>query len=642
MHCRFAVFVRGLVLIVALSAITAPGSAADLVLHGAGWSITIEPGTLQVTAMPAGSAPLVISTGAQRASAVTDLKQAGQEASWALPSAKLRVEIRLDDDVLVVRFEAAEAASFTWPVLPGASAPRAYILPMFEGLYIPADDKPWAEFLVNQGAFTTTAGLSMPFWGLDCGRHSLTYILDNPFNNELEFTTDAAGLGLKLTHTFTRNQKVKQLGFRIHLGDASPVTPARLYRKHLIDSSQFVSLKQKLAQTPDVAKLPGAPHIYLWGDGFSTELLQLMSDSGIDRAWLGSADWDKLGTHPDAVEKAIALGYLVGPYDSFHSIHSPDEPDTWETAQFDRALYETGGVVKADGSKRKGFKQKGFVLSPRAARPFVEKRVSKLMNQFRCNSWFIDCDAFGDVFDDYSDGHAATQEDDARERLSRMAWIRDKYSAVIGSEGGSAYAAPVIHFAHGMTTPVIGWGDAEMSDRSSKYFVGAWYPSERPATFFKTVPMKEVYRRAYADPLFRLPLYEMVFHDSVVATHQWLSASLKFEDADHARELLELLYNVPPLYHLDLKEWRARKDRIARHFQLFSPLHRESALLPMTNFEWLSADRLVQQTKFGDRLELVANFSEQPFPFGEIQIPGRSFLARWTSTGKTLVYTPED
>jgi hypothetical protein len=137
------------------------------------------------------------------------------------------------------------------------------------------------------------------------------------------------------------------------------------------------------------------------------------------------------------------------------------------------------------------------------------------MDQFRCNSWSIDCDAFGDLYDDYSPAHPATQEDDMNARLSRMAWVRDRIGAVIGSEGGSAYAAGTIHFAHGIMTPGIGWGDPDMKERNSPYYLRAYYPPDGPAVFLKQVPMKPKYRRIYADPRYRLPLHEVVFHTSM-------------------------------------------------------------------------------------------------------------------------------
>ncbi len=416
--------------------------------------------------------------------------------------------------------------------------------------------------------------------------------------------------------------------------------PARIYRNDLIEQGKFVSLQKKIDQIPDVAKLLGAAHIYLWGDGLSSKMIQRLSDAGLDRLWLGSASWSGLGEDPALISKAISAGYLIGPYDSFHSIHSPKEADTWETAQFDAQLYETGPVVLEDGTKKTGFKHKGYILSPLAARPAVEKRVSQLMSQFHCNSWFIDCDATGEVFDDYSPLHPATQADDMNARLSRLAWIRDTFKVVIGSEGGSSYAAGTIHFAHGIMTPVIGWGDPDLTTRSSPYYLGGYYPPEHPAVFFKQVPMKEEYRHIYADPRSRLPLYQTVFHDSIVTTHQWGYGSLKFTDEDHARELLELLYNVPPLYHLTLAEWARRDKSIKAHYEFFSPLHRKAALVPMTDFSWLTADHRVQRTVFENTLEMTANFGHDPFTDGTLHIPAQSILARWIDTGESHLFSP--
>jgi hypothetical protein len=633
---------------------------------------------------------------------------------------------------------------------------------MFEGLYVPADDESWAKFLVGQGPLDTTAGLSMPFWGIDCGPHTLTYVITNPFNNELSWGRDGGRLTARFTHTFPPNAKTREYGLRVYLGGASPVEPARVFRQYLMEHGQIVSFKAKMTRTPDVSKLLGAAHVYLWGDGligrrdlanlggiaqriveqsdaavpsvgkrlwelmgadarallkaipakewvdnhdrgeiaeefsrilerrdfygadawrgvslpdeartmlkagvsaltdaqvgrlnclllrsafpgqlkpvetwgdgWSPKMIQTLADAGLDRLWLGSPTWTGLRNHPETVRKAIRLGYLTGPYDSYHSIHSPQETDTWETAQFDQQLYETGAIVRQDGTTRKGFRQKGHILSPLAARPYVERRVSDLMRQFQCNSWFIDCDAFGEVFDDYSSLHPATQEEDMNARLSRMAWIRDTFKIAIGSEGGSAYAAGTIHFAHGMMTPVIGWDDGDMKDRSSKYFLGGYYPPDGPAIFFKQVPLKPEYRRVYADPRYRLPLYEMVFHDSVVATHQWGYGSLKFTDEDHARELLELLYGVPPLYHLNLDEWSKRRAEIKAHYDFFSPLHRQAGLLPMTDFGWL--------TEFGDALELVANFGTRSSSYQGTNLPPRSILAARSGMKNPRLYTP--
>ncbi len=378
-----------------------------------------------------------------------------------------------------------------------------------------------------------------------------------------------------------------------------------------------------------------------WGNGTSPKMIRQLAAAGLDRLWLGSDGWKGFLDRPQTVAAAKKAGFLIGPYDSYHSIHRPGEPDTWETAQFDAALYETGAIVNADGARRPGFKQKGFLLSPAAARPYVEKRVSALMAAFHPNSWFIDCDGFGDYFDDYSERHPATQQSDLQARVSRMAWIRDTFGAVVGTEGCSAGVAATVHFAHGVMTPVIGWGDPDLTSKQSRYYLGSYYPPDEPQVFFKPVPMKEEYRRIYYDPRFRLPLFETVFHDSVIATHHWSFASLKARDEARTVELLELLYQVPPLYHLNLPEFQKRRAQIKRHYEFFSPLHRETALLPLTDFQWLTPDRAAQRAVFGGRIEVVANFGRGSFQYGGARLGPHTLQVTHRVTGQTQNYAAQ-
>ena len=256
------------------------------------------------------------------------------------------------------------------------------------------------------------------------------------------------------------------------------------------------------------------------------------------------------------------------------------------------------------------------------------------MKTFPCNAWFIDCDAFGQVYEDYSPLHPASQEEDMRARLRRMAWIRDTYGLVIGSEGGAAYAASTIHFAQGMTTPVIGFGEPDLKDPRSPYFLARWnQPFQQPL-------LKPEYYRPHFDPRFRLPLYQAVFHDSVVTTDHPGAPLLKFRDQIVTRALLSSLYNVPPLYVLDRAEFRRQRRWIQAHYAFFSALHREAALLPLTDFTWLTTDRLVQRNVFGRKLEMVANFGRRPFRFRGFRLPGRSILAHRLDTGQARIYTP--
>ena len=751
------------------------GAAPETVrLSNSVWTVDITTQSLAVNAYPVGSETATSISSAQPGfDNITDFSQDGNTVSWKLPDQFLSVRFELAGESLSVEFvhdkQTRDTLRLTWPVIEDSQSLRAYILPLFEGSYVPKDDVTWQDFLSERGPIDTTAGLSMPFWGLDLTDRTLTYILSNPFNNQIRFNrTAAASLGMAVSHTFTPNWEQRRYGLHISLGAASPIAPAKQYRDWLQQNAEFVSFAEKIEKTPAAEKLLGAAHVYLWGgkllsqydvtdwqtfatrlssdsgvatqiwaqlnaearkaireiaqsaypskysrpvvsraiseqlekpdfynptiwteisltseteklisrgistlsvtevyrrncllfyaafpdtlrhpdewgDGLSLKMLEQFAENGLDRLWLGVDSWQDGFRHPTAVAKAKALGYLVGPYDSYHSIHHPNEKDTWETAQFDLALYETGAIVNADGTKSRGFKKKGYHLSPLVAQPYVEGRVNGIVAQMPSdfNTWFIDCDAYGELYDDYSATHPATQLDDMHARLARIAWIRDTHNMVVGSEGGAAYSAAVLHFAHGMMVPVIGWGDPDMKSKTSPYYVGGYWPPEGPAIHIKQVPLKPNYLYHYYDPRFRLPLYQIVFHDSVVTTHHWGSGSLKFKNAIGTLVLLELLYNVPPLYHLNIEEFSKHKAWIKQHYAFFSPLHRQIGGQAMTDFEWLSDDRQVQRTKFGDAVEIFANFGVDAFRYKDVVIPGRSVMARWMDTGEIEVFSVE-
>ena len=103
--------------------------------------------------------------------------------------------------------------------------------------------------------------------------------------------------------------------------------------------------------------------------------------------------------------------------------------------------------------------------------------------------------------------------------------------------------------------------------------------------------------------------------------------------------LTELLYNVPPLYHMNLSEFAKHGARMERQYAVFSPLHRELALLPLTEFGWLTDDRMVQGTVFGDRVAIIANFAEDDWHSAGADVPARSVLVRRRGADD-IVYTP--
>ncbi len=354
-----------------------------------------------------------------------------------------------------------------------------------------------------------------------------------------------------------------------------------------------------------------------WGDGFSLPMLESLRAAGLDRALLLLSDLHRATPRPDVVRKAEELGYLIGPYDSYHSVHDPNAaPDaTWETAQFDQVAYDEGRVQNADGSGHAGFKGRGYHFAPSAAWPYVRKRVEAVMEQSPFTAWFVDCDATAECFDDFHPRHPATRPEDIRARRQRLGWLESTQHLVVGSEGGSVLFADVIHFGHGPQTPYLGHLAREFKDTGSASFLGRHWPGDTPAMYFKSASVPPSLVSPYFDPRTRIPLYRGALGDEVLVSHHWNFDSFKLGDVAAVRELMELLHMVPPLYHLNRETWPQRRAAILRHFAFWSPLHRRLATAPLVRFETLAPDRLLQRTTFRlpeGEVTITVNFGATP------------------------------
>ena len=740
------------------------------------WAISVRPSNLEMVAKPAGKAEFLFSCAQPGLGSVRNIKTERDRIQWETGEGSICFSLHLTGSDFSVAIAVSNRDEFTWPIIQEADTLKALIWPRWEGCYIPINDGRWRNYLIDYGDWSTTDGLCMPFWGLDCESYTLTYIAENPFNNHIRFSQPNDKLAFQLTHEFPSINPSRNMNFVVHLGSReSPAEPAKAYRRWLMENQRFVSMKEKIQRIPKAEQLLGAAHVYLWGDapfsrydvktkkwnslclrmieqnrdgkhspgkrlkeimnperwrtvvelsktehasiyqqsqlaeelsrlldipdfynsadwegialpeealdllkqnpqslsdadrcrlnslvlkaaypdllleidewgnGLSLKMLNRFQAEGFDRMRFCLDSWLGALKRPQLARVADERGCLLGAYDSYDSVHDPSakgSDNSWETAQFDRELYENGPIVLKNGLKKPGFKKIGYMLSPIAARPYVERRVNSYLRIIPFNYFFMDCDAFGEDFDDYSPLHPTPMQNAADARVDRLKWIQDQYRTVMGSEGGSAYFVPALHVVEGVVTPVIGWGDSARKDKNSKYYLGRYWPPDGPEVFMKTVPLQEEYRYFYFDPRFRLPLYETVFHDSIVTTHHWSSGSLKYEDTIKLNAMIEMLYMVPPLYHINLDEFEQRKAWMKKHYSFFSPLHRELGFAELTDFQWLTADRLVQLAVFDNRVNLIANFSNDVFTYRGVQIPQNSVMAQWKDTGRRQFFTP--
>jgi Glycosyl hydrolases related to GH101 family, GH129 len=603
------------------------------------WSIRIVPAQLGLWGNPSGiNREIMLASPAGAPEKIADLKTGKDKLSWRIPEKDLVVEMQLSEAELSVRFTTSREQTLEWPMTGADPTAVAAIYPESEGLYIPVDDPFWVQLMAKGNCRDTQGGISMPFWGFQFDKAAITYFLTNDLRSRLCFGNSQNRLFLKTSHEFLKRDAFPAYEVKIALTDNSPIAPAKVYRNWLIKTGGHVSWAQKLKQTPEAGKLFGAMHAYLWGDGRTKEAMEQLHQLGVERACLiyaESLDAQSRITQ-DTIATAKRLGYLIGPYDTLNNIQDPKTADDFPSI-FDEELFRTGGIMERDGKRMTGFANRGYELSSEALRrasvPYVKQRVNSYI-EAGANNYFLDSDAFGSLYDDYDPLHPMTTAIDRENKIQRMRIVSQESRLVLGSERAAAWGAPFIHFSHGTETPHLGVMYELMRQRD---LFGGYYPAARPRRFFNPIIAPADFAKAVYDPRYRLPLYQVVFHDSLVSTDRWEMSLVKFSNLVQARTLLQLLYNVPSLWSLDQKTIKEDGERIKALSAFFAPLHRLVGDKPMKRFRWLTADRMVQRTQFGNEIELTANFGEQAFG----NIPPRCIEARWLKGNRRQQYCPE-
>src|SRR5262249_12701760 len=154
-----------------------------------------------------------------------------------------------------------------------------------------------------------------------------------------------------------------------------------------------------------------------------------------------------------------------------------------------------GCIQEHSGAPAAGFANRGCNLSSEALRqrttaPNIASRYAQHV-QDGATAVFIDSDAFGEFFADYSAAHPMTMARDRDNLYARLSDGITQYHFVLGSEHVHAWSHAVAHFSHGGAQSHVIWLAQADHDR-----FGGWWPPERPGIFFKTVDFTPVEQRA--------------------------------------------------------------------------------------------------------------------------------------------------
>jgi hypothetical protein len=123
---------------------------------------------------------------------------------------------------------------------------------------------------------------------------------------------------------------------------------------------------------------------------------------------------------------------------------------------------------------------------------------------------------------------------------------------------------------------------------------------------------------------YRLPLWELVFHDCVVADWYWGDYNNKLPALWNKRDLFNVLYGTPPMFMFERDSWEKNKARFVQSYKNTYACVRAAGYSEMTSHRYLTADRDVQQTSFANGTTVTVNFGDVPYhlPDATVVEPG--------------------
>ncbi len=596
----------------------AHGGTVDFTVRGG--TASVDTGSLRVTGRTADGSSLPVSgAAAQHLGKPGEVTVDGGTARWSYPGKHLSVSAASEHGRLrmTVRSTAQEDQNLSWPSTKAPAGTNGSLqIPRGEGISVPVADRFW-----NSGAAglkdteaDLSGGLTLPLWGYTQGRHGVGYMVPEEVGTSLGFASASGRLGATAKHEFSQREQTRDYTVHFSLTGSSPVAAAKEYRSYLSEHGRLRTLKDKIKDNPENAKLLGAVHAYAWGGARSAKAVDELHEMGVSRLWLGYDSDDEPMTK-QAVRAAKKNGYLVGPYDSYDNgqpAKSADNP----SSKWPGTVYPDFCVRDWKGKPKGGFHGRGCYLSSEAfkkaepSRHYLRDRVTK-MTANGADSYFLDVDAAGELFTDASKGHRMNKKQDRANRLQRMAEISGKRKLVLGSESAAAWSAPVLSFNHGAQTPVT---DGLWKLQKDKQKWGGYAPEGAPKIFFKPVKLPSSLAKAMFDPRYRIPLYETALHGSVINADRWEMPYDKLPDQKKDRALMSALYNTPLNFTLGSKNLKSTGKEMAALQRSFAPLHKAAGTEPMTGFQRLTGDNTVQRSDFGHgKLTVTANFGSKPY-----------------------------
>ena len=143
-----------------------------------------------------------------------------------------------------------------------------------------------------------------------------------------------------------------------------------------------------------------------------------------------------------------------------------------------------------------------------------------------------------------------TRTDSKKWKMELLRYMSEDNKLVTGCETGHDASVPFLHYFEGM----MSLGPYRVPDAG-----------RRMSEIWTNVP--ERVAKFQLGQNYRLPLWELVYHDCVVAQWYWGDYNNKLPALWDKRDLFNVLYGVPPMFMFTKALWEQNKARFVQSYQ---------------------------------------------------------------------------
>ena len=465
------------------------------------------------------------------------------------------------------------------------------VVPLNEGILYPVDDATvYPMQLVAYGGH----GICMPWFGVT-DTHSgagMMAILRTPDDARIDITRPVGGsLYIRPLWEASRGQ----FSYARHLtysffDKGGYVAQAKRYRRYAQQTGLFKTLAQKRRANPNIDRLVGAVNVWNW-DMDKVALCREMQSLGMDHVLWSS------GGSPREIATINGLGYLTSRYDIYQDVYPTGAPAWLNTAGWPQDLVwlPNGDWMKgwADIQKHPDGTQtvfQGGVINSARGLARAERVIPADLKTtpYRCR--FIDTTTASPFREDYNPAHPLTRSQDKRNKMALLGFCADKLKLVVGTETGIDPSVPYADYYEGM----MSLGPYRLPDAG--YQMMAY---RKPTPEFLKFQIGHFYR---------IPLWELVYHECVVAGWYWGDSTNKVPEVWPQRDLFNILYGTPPLFMFDKTIWASSKAHFVQTYKDVCPVVRRLGYDEMLSHAFLTPDHAVQRTRWRSGTEVIVNF----------------------------------